>query len=52
MRFVTPVQTIHAGPNRKYFGAGRGITYYNFTTDQYAGFHNMARACKTCGKSR
>lgn len=41
MRFVTPVQTIHAGPNRKYFGAGRGITYYNFTTDQYAGFHNI-----------
>ncbi|MCU0834695.1 MAG: Tn3 family transposase [Chromatiaceae bacterium] len=41
MRFVTPVQTIHAGPNRKYFGAGRGITYYNFSSDQYAGFHNI-----------
>jgi TnpA family transposase len=41
MRFVTPVQTIHAGPNRKYFGAERGITYYNFSTDQYAGFHNI-----------
>ena len=41
MRFVTPVQTIHAGPNRKYFGSGRGITYYNFSSDQYAGFHNI-----------
>jgi hypothetical protein len=35
MRFVTPVRTINAGPNRKYFGSDRGITYYNFTTDQY-----------------
>ncbi len=41
MRFVTPVQTVNAGPNRKYFGAKRGITYYNFSTDQYAGFHNI-----------
>ena len=41
MRFVTPVQTIHSGPNRKYFGAEHGITYYNFSTDQYAGFHNI-----------
>ena len=41
MRFVTPVRTINSGPNRKYFGAERGITYYNFSTDQYAGFHNI-----------
>ena len=41
MRFVTPVRTINAGPNRKYFGAERGITYYNFSTDQYAGFHHI-----------
>ena len=27
MRFVVPVESIHAGPNRKYFGAERGITY-------------------------
>ncbi len=26
MRFVTPVRTINAGPNRKYFGNNRGIT--------------------------
>jgi hypothetical protein len=29
MRFVTPVRTINSGPNRKYFGPERGITYYN-----------------------
>ena len=30
MRFITPVRTINAGPNRKYFGSNRGITWYNF----------------------
>ena len=30
MRFVTPVKTVNSGPNRKYFGSGRGITWYNF----------------------
>lgn len=41
LRFVTPVRTLNAGPNRKYFGSNRGITYYNFTSDQYTGFHNI-----------
>jgi len=26
LRFVVPVRTVNAGPNSKYFGAGRGIT--------------------------
>jgi TnpA family transposase len=39
LRFVVPVRTLNAGPNRKYFGVGRGITYYNFTSDQFTGFH-------------
>ena len=39
MRFVTPVKTLNAGPNRKYFGSRRGITWYNFVSDQYSGFH-------------
>jgi TnpA family transposase len=39
LRFVVPVRTVNAGPNSKYFGAGRGITYYNFTSDQFTGFH-------------
>ena len=34
-----PVRTLNAGPNRKYFNADRGVTYYNFTSDQFTGFH-------------
>lgn len=41
MRFVVPVRTIHAGWNRKYFGSERGVTYYNFTSDQFSGFHGI-----------
>lgn len=41
MRFVTPVKTINSGSNRKYFGSGRGITWYNFVSDQYSGFHGI-----------
>jgi TnpA family transposase len=41
MRFVAPVRTINAGPNRKYFGSSRGITWYNFVSDQYSGFHGI-----------
>lgn len=33
LRFVVPLRTLHAGWNRKYFGAERGVTYYNFTSD-------------------
>jgi len=39
LRFVVPVRTVNAGPNPKYFGVGRGITYYNFTSDQFTGIH-------------
>jgi TnpA family transposase len=39
LRFVVPVRTLNAGPNPKYFHAGRGVTYYNFTSDQFTGFH-------------
>ncbi len=42
LRFVTPVRTLNAGPNRKYYGAHRGLTYYNFTSSQYTGFHGIA----------
>jgi len=41
MRFVTSAKTINAGPNRKYFNSGRGITWYNFLSDQYSGFHGI-----------
>lgn len=41
LRFVVPVRTINAAPNSKYFGVGRGVTYYNFTSDQFTGFHGI-----------
>ena len=42
LRFVTPSKTIHAGPNPKYFPkGGRGITWYNFMSDQFSGFHGI-----------
>jgi len=41
MRFVVPVRTVQAGHNRKYFHLERGVTYYNFTSDQFTGFHGI-----------
>ena len=35
LRFVVPVRTVHAGPNPKYFGMGRGVTYYSLVSDQF-----------------
>ena len=39
LRFVVPVRTIHAGPNPKYFGSDRGVTYYNLVSDQFTGLN-------------
>lgn len=39
IRFVAPSNAIHAGPNPKYFGTGRGITYYNLVSDQLTGLN-------------
>ncbi len=39
MRFVVPVHTVHAGPNPKYFGFGRGLTWYNLLSDQCSGLN-------------
>jgi TnpA family transposase len=41
MRFVVPVQTVHAGPNPKYFGLGRGVTWYNLLSDQFSGLGDI-----------
>ncbi len=41
LRFTTSVQTVNSGPNAKYFKAGRGITYYNFTSNQFSGFNGI-----------
>ena len=41
LRFVVPIRTLNAGPNPKYYGAHRGVTYYNFSSDQFMGFHGI-----------
>lgn len=49
MRFVVPVQAVHAGPNPKYFGLGRGVTWYNLLSDQLnpfkQGYTQSKQAC-------
>jgi TnpA family transposase len=39
IRFVVPVRTVHAGANPKYFGVGRGVTWYNLLSDQFSGLN-------------
>jgi len=39
MRFTAPASAIHAGPNPKYFGQGRGVTWYNLMSDQFSGLN-------------
>jgi len=39
IRFVVPVHTVSAGPNPKYFGVGRGVTWYNLVSDQCSGLN-------------
>lgn len=41
LRFVSAVKTINSLPNKKYYGNQRGMTYYNFLTDQFTGFHGI-----------
>jgi len=41
IRFVVPVRTINAGPNPKYFDVRRGVTYFNYGSDQFTGFHSI-----------
>ena len=36
-----PIRTLNAGHNPKYLGVGRGVTYYNFSSDQFTGFHGI-----------
>lgn len=39
LRFVIPVKSTNSRSNSKYFGAVRGVTYYNFTSD--TGFNGI-----------
>ncbi len=41
LRFVVPQRALHGGFNRKYFGTGRGVTFFNFLSDQFTGFHHV-----------
>ncbi|PGR56526.1 Tn3 family transposase [Bacillus cereus] len=41
LRFITPDKAAHSGANPKYFGVGRGVTYYNYTSDQFTGLHGI-----------
>ncbi len=41
IRFACAVKTVNSGPNKKYYGPKRGLTYYNFVSDQNAGFHGI-----------
>ena len=41
LRFVVPIRTLNARPNSKYFGSERGITYYNFISDQFSGIYAL-----------
>lgn len=38
---MVPIRTANAGPNPKYFGVGRGITYINMVSDQFTGLHGV-----------
>jgi len=41
MRFVVPVRTLHAGPNPKYFGPKRGVTWLNVVSDRVMGLGGL-----------
>ena len=41
IRFACAVKTVNSGPNKKYYGPKRGLTYYNFISDQNSGFHGI-----------
>jgi TnpA family transposase len=42
IRFVVPVRTIHSGPNPKYYGQERGVTFYNLVSDRFTGLNGIA----------
>ena len=41
LRFVVPVRTIHSGPNPRYYGHERGVTFYNLVSDQFTGLNGI-----------
>ena len=41
IRFVVPVRSVNTGPSPHYFGQGRGVTYLNYTSDQFTGLGGL-----------
>jgi len=41
MRFRVPVETLNADYSWKYFGEGKGITYFTFMSDLFTDFHGI-----------
>jgi TnpA family transposase len=41
MRFTAPSSAIHAGPNPKYFGQSRGMTWHNLLSNQFSGLNGI-----------
>jgi TnpA family transposase len=41
MRFLAPASAIHAGPNPKYYGQGRRVTWYNMLSNQFSGLNAL-----------
>jgi len=40
-RFVVPIQSLNAAANWKYFGQGKGVTYFTFMSDQFSSFYGV-----------
>ena len=38
---MVPIRTIHSGPNPRYFGQERGVTFYNLVSDQFTGLNGI-----------
>lgn len=41
VRFVVPVESLHAGRNPKYFATGHGVVFYNWLADTYSGLNSI-----------
>ena len=42
LRFTSAIKTVNSAPNKMYIRSGkRGVTYYNYTSDQDMGFHGI-----------
>ena len=44
LRFRVPVAAPNAMPNPKYFGLGKGVTYFSFTSDEFTGLNGIVIA--------